>query len=146
MTEREARAGGDLPQGPHMGADVKAAMTGFLNAFKGFQGEVKTALQQQEERLTMLDRKTMTYGRPALSAHAEADVPHKKAFNAYLRSGDDDGLRGLVLEGKAMSTSVAADGGYLVDPQTADRIRSMLLSTSVPAGGGECGAGGCDLV
>ncbi len=130
MTEREARAGGDLPHGPHMGADVKAAMTGFLNAFKGFQGEVKTALQQQEERLTMLDRKTMTYGRPALSAHAEADVPHKKAFNAYLRSGDDDGLRGLVLEGKAMSTSVAADGGYLVDPQTADRIRSMLLSTS----------------
>lgn len=130
MTEREARAGGDLPQGLHMGADVKAAMTGFLNAFKGFQGEVKTALQQQEERLTMLDRKTMTYGRPALSAHAETDVPHKKAFNAYLRSGDDDGLRGLVLEGKAMSTAVAADGGYLVDPQTADRIRSMLLSTS----------------
>ncbi|MES2664907.1 MAG: phage major capsid protein [Pseudomonadota bacterium] len=130
MTEREARAVGDLPQGPHMGADVKAAMTGFLSAFKGFQGEVKTALQQQEERLTMLDRKTMTYGRPALSAHADTEVPHKKAFNAYLRSGDDDGLRGLVLEGKAMSTAVAADGGYLVDPQTADRIRSMLLSTS----------------
>jgi HK97 family phage major capsid protein len=57
-------------------------------------------------------------------------VPHVKAFDAYLRSGDDDGLRGLVLEGKAMSTAVAADGGYLVDPQTADRIRSMLVSTS----------------
>jgi HK97 family phage major capsid protein len=35
-----------------------------------------------------------------------------------------------VLEGKAMSTAVAADGGYLVDPQTADTIRSMLVSTS----------------
>ena len=78
----------------------------------------------------MLDRKTMTYARPALSAMAEVDVPHKKAFGAYLRSGDDDGLRGLVLEGKAMSTAVAADGGYLVDPQTADTIRSMLVSTS----------------
>jgi len=39
---------------------------------------------------------------------AEVEVPHRKAFAAYLRSGDDDGLRGLVLEGKAMSTAVAA--------------------------------------
>ena len=44
--------------------------------------------------------------------------PHQKAFDAYLRSGDDDGLRGLELEGKAMSPPWP-DGGYLVDP--ADR-------------------------
>ena len=130
MTETKARAGEVLPQALHPGADVKAAMAGFLNAFRGFQDDVKNSFQQQEERLTMLDRKTMTYARPALSASAEMDVPHKKAFGAYLRSGDDDGLRGLVLEGKAMSTAVAADGGYLVDPQTADTIRSMLVSTS----------------
>ena len=105
-------------------------MSGFLKELKIFQGEVKQKLQHQEERLTMLNAKTTTYGRPALSAAVEQDAPHKKAFNAYLRSGDDDGLRGLVLEGKAMSTAVAADGGYLVDPQTADSIRSMLVSTS----------------
>ncbi|MBA3910618.1 MAG: phage major capsid protein, partial [Rhodobacter sp.] len=92
--------------------------------------EVKSTLKHQEERLTMLNAKTMSYGRPALSARAETEAPHQKAFNAYLRSGDDDGLRGLTLEGKAMSTAVAADGGYLVDPQTADRIQSLLLSTS----------------
>ena len=130
MTEREAKAGGSSPLALHPGAEVKSAMAGFLSAFKGFQDEVKFSLQQQEERLTMLDRKTMTYGRPALSASAEACVPHIKAFDAYLRSGDDDGLRGLVLEGKAMSTAVASDGGYLVDPQTSDRIRSMLVSNS----------------
>jgi HK97 family phage major capsid protein len=134
MTETKARAGEVMPQpleqAANPGAEVKSAMAGFLNAFNGFQGEVKKSLQQQEERLTMLDRKQMTYARPALSAHAELDVPHKKAFGAYLRSGDDDGLRGLVLEGKAMSTAVAADGGYLVDPQTAESIRSMLVSTS----------------
>lgn len=130
MTETKARAGEDLPQAPHPGAEVKSAMAGFLNAFKGFQDEVKQSLKHQEERLTMLDRKTMTYARPALSAVAELDVPHKKAFGAYLRTGDDDGLRGLALEGKAMSTAVSADGGYLVDPQTADSIRSMLVSTS----------------
>ena len=47
-----------------------------------------------------------------------------------LRSGDDDGLRGLELEGKALGTSVAADGGYLVDPQTADTIKGTLSSTA----------------
>jgi HK97 family phage major capsid protein len=105
-------------------------MAGFLSELKGFQGDVKTALQQQEERLKMLDRKTMSHGRPPLSAAAELDAPHMKAFNAYLRSGDDDGLRSLPLEGKALSSAVAADGGYLIDPQTADTIRSMLVSTS----------------
>ena len=129
MTETKSRAGGDLSRALP-GADVTAAMAGFLKEFNTFQGEVKTALQQQEERMTMLNAKTMTYGRPALSAQAETDVPHKKAFGAYLRCGDDDGLRGLVLEGKALSTAVAADGGYLVDPQTADTIRSLLLSTA----------------
>lgn len=134
MTEVKARAGGDLPAAHetalHPGAEVKSAMAGFLKEFSGFQAEVKTALQQQEERMTMLDRKTMTYGRPALSAQADVDVPHKKAFDAYLRSGDDDGLRGLVLEGKALNTAVNADGGFLVDPQTAETIRSSLKSTS----------------
>ena len=130
MTETKARAGEDMSPALHPGAEVKSAITGFLREFSGFQAEVKTALQQQEERMTMLDRKTMTYGRPALSAAAEGDVPHKKAFNAYLRSGDDDGLRGLVLEGKALNTSVNGDGGFLVDPQTAESIKSMLVSTS----------------
>lgn len=130
MTETKARADGGLPIAQTPASEAKAALGDFLNAFKGFQSDVTKSLQQQEERLTMLDRKTMTYGRPALSAAAENDVPHKKAFGAYLRSGDDDGLRGLHLEGKAMSTTVAADGGYLVDPVTADTVRSMLVSTS----------------
>ena len=134
MTETTARGGGDMPdaqnQKQHPGAEVKSAVAGFLNEFKLFQGEVKSALQQQEERLTMLNAKTMTHGRPALSTRAEVEVPHVKAFDAYIRTGDDDALRGLSLEGKAMSTAVAADGGYLVDPRTSDTIRSMLVSTA----------------
>lgn len=130
MTETKARAGEAMPPAQTPAAEAKAAMTGFLTEFNRFQDEVKSTLKHQEERLTMLNAKTMSYGRPALSARAEVEAPHQKAFNAYLRSGDDDGLRGLTLEGKAMSTAVAADGGYLVDPQTADRIRSMLFATS----------------
>lgn len=134
MTETKARAGGGMPMAPNTAlepeAEVKSAMAGFLNEFKTFQGEMKSALQQQEERLTMLNAKSATYGRPVLSTQAEIEVPHVKAFDAYVRTGDDDALRGLVLEGKAMSTAVAADGGYLVDPRTSDSIRSMLVSTA----------------
>lgn len=130
MTETKSRTGEDLSLVHSPAAEAKAAMTGFLKEFSTFQDEVKSTLKHQEERLTMLNAKTMSYGRPALSARAEVEAPHQKAFNAYLRSGDDDGLRGLTLEGKALSTAVAADGGYLVDPQTSERIQSLLLSTS----------------
>jgi HK97 family phage major capsid protein len=78
----------------------------------------------------MFERKSITAARPVLASAAEIEAPHQKAFNAYLRSGDDDALRGLELEGKALSTSVAADGGYLVDPQTAETIKSTLSSTA----------------
>ncbi|MHC0053111.1 phage major capsid protein [Actibacterium sp. D379-3] len=109
---------------------VKSALSGFLSDFRAFQGNIESKLKQQEERLTMLDRKSLITGRPALANSAEVEAPHQKAFAAYLRSGDDDALRGLQLEGKALSTAVAGDGGYLVDPQTAETIKSVLKSTA----------------
>jgi len=111
-------------------AEMKSAVAGFMSDFKDFQSEIKNRLQQQEEKLTMFERKSFAPARPALASSAETEAPHQKAFNAYLRSGDDDALRGLELEGKALSSSVAADGGYLVDPQTANTIKSTLSSTA----------------
>nr|WP_232823098.1 phage major capsid protein [Oceanibium sediminis] len=105
-------------------------MAGFLSDFSDFRNDIKTQLKEQDHRLTMLDRKTMTAQRPVLSATAEADVPHKKAFGAYLRSGDDDGLRHLEIEGKALNASVSAEGGYLVDPQTSSTISGVLRDAS----------------
>ena len=130
MTETKFRDGTGMPDGQDPAAGVKAALGGFLKEVKGFQDEVKIRLQQQEERLTMFQTKTMTAGRPALSAAAETGAPHLKAFGAYLRTGDDDGLRGLVPEGKALNTQVAAEGGYLVDPQTSEAIRGVLKATA----------------
>ncbi len=127
-TETKARAGEGVSGAP--AEEVKSALAGFLGEFKGFQDEMTSKLKQQEERLTMLDRKSLVAGRPALSTAADLDVPHKKAFGAYLRSGDDDGLRGLVLEGKALNTQVNAEGGFLVDPETSERIRGVLKATS----------------
>ncbi|WP_411352752.1 phage major capsid protein [Leisingera aquaemixtae] len=110
--------------------EVKQAVTGFLHEFKGFQDDVQSRLKQAEERVNMLDRKTISQNRPHLAASQDAGAPHQKAFNAYLRCGDDDGLRGLELEGKAMSTAVASDGGYLVDPQTSETVKSVLNASA----------------
>ena len=110
---------------------LKTTLDGFVNEIKSFRAEIKSNLQQHDERLTMLDRKlSIKSHRPALSTGDNGENLHLKAFDAYLRSGDDDALRGLVLEGKGMNTAVNSEGGYLVDPQTSERIRGVLYSSS----------------
>ncbi|MGR3803874.1 phage major capsid protein [Marinibacterium profundimaris] len=128
MSKTEAQATGRI-EAPFV-HEVKQAVTGFVSEFKGFQAEIETKMQQTEERLTMLDRKSQIAARPQLAGAVDADAPHKKAFDAYLRSGDDDGLRGLEFESKSLSTAVNSDGGYLVDPATSDTIKSVLSSTA----------------
>lgn len=123
MSETET---GDTEVSP--AEEVRLAVTGFVTDFKGFQSEIETKLQQTEERVTMLDRK-MTVRSP-LAGAVDAGAPHQKAFNAYLRNGDDDGLRGLELEGKSLSSVVNSDGGYLVDPQTSQTVQSVLNATA----------------
>ncbi len=124
--ELKARVGEDVSPAD----ELKTAISGFMSDFRDFSTGVNAKFQKQDNRMNKLDRKTMMTGRPALATNAHDDAPHQKAFAAYLRSGDDDGLRGLDLEGKALGTSVAADGGYLVDPQTADTIKGTLSSTA----------------
>ena len=128
MTKPEAtpRAGEDMSPVQ----DLKSAITDFVSEFKQFSNGVHAKLQQQEDRMTKYDRKSLMASRPALSGADIIEAPHQKAFAAYLRSGEDEGLRDLPLEGKAMSTAVAADGGYLVDPQTSDTIKSALTATA----------------
>lgn len=110
--------------------EARQAVNGFVSNFKGFQAEIETKLQQTEERLNMLDRKTNTALRTPLAGATDIGAPHQKAFNAYLRSGDDDALRGLEVEVKGLSTVVNSDGGYLVDPQTSDTVKSVLNATA----------------
>ncbi|PJE26980.1 phage major capsid protein, HK97 family [Pseudooceanicola antarcticus] len=124
MTETETRAGESLSPV----AEVKSAVSDFMREFKGFRAELDERLQQQESRLTMLDRKSLTAARPALASAADSGAPHRKAVSAYLRCGDDDGLRGLELEGKALS--ITGDGGYLLDPETSATISSVLKSSA----------------
>jgi len=127
--EAKSQAGQYQP-GPSPVGEVKSALSGFLSEFSAFQSDIKAKLKEQESRLAMLDRKFTPISRPPLGHAAETETPHKKAFAAYLRSGDDGGLRSLILEEKALSTAVAAEGGYLVDPQTASEIVGVLRSAA----------------
>ena len=111
-------------------AEVKDAVSGFVSEFKSFQADIQQRIEKQEEQMTKMERKSSGLKRPILAAAETGAAPHQKAFDAYLRSGDDDALRGLEMESKAMSSAVAGDGGYLVDPQTADVIKSTLASTA----------------
>ena len=125
MREQETGAGA--------AREMQEALSGFVGDLNSFRDDVLTRVQQQEERMTMLDRKSRAAqaARPPLAAaEAETGAPHRKALGAYLRTGDDAPLRGLEMEAKAMSTAVAGDGGYLVDPETAATIQGVLKSTA----------------
>ncbi len=129
--ECKARAGEAVSEQAAPANELKAAMAGFVSDFKNFTTDIQSKLQEQDDRMTKLDRKSITMGaRPVLAAAASVEAPHQKAFEDYLRSGDDDALRSLDMEGKSMSTAVAADGGYLVDPQTSETVQSVLASTA----------------
>lgn len=125
-TERQSRPGEDLSSGP----EIKTALAGFISNLKGFQAEIQQRIQEQDDKMTKMERKAMGAMRPVLSQAMDEEVPHQKAFGAYLRSGDDDGLRGLEFEGKALNTAVAAEGGYLVDPATSASIQGVLNATA----------------
>lgn len=121
--EMNSRAGEDVSPAQ----ELKSALADFVAGFQSHRAATDQRFQQQEERLTMYERKSLSRSaRPALSAAAMETAPHEKAFGAYLRKGEEDALRGIELEGKAMSTAVAADGGYLVDPQTSEAVQSVL--------------------
>ncbi|CUX81540.1 MAG: gene transfer agent major capsid protein [Roseibaca calidilacus] len=128
MTTPAPQAAGQ-PAAPEMSdaPELKTAWHGFAAEFDAFQADLTRKLSQTEERLTMLDRKTaLSPARPVLDRTDAADTLHHKAFDAYLRSGNEADLRGLQLEAKGLNTAVAAEGGYLVDPATAATIRGVL--------------------
>ena len=109
-------------------ASCAPPLTQFVGGIKTLHADIETRLEEQEKRMSMFQAKAAAArGRPALSATETGEPPHRKAFDAYVRSGDDDGLRGLELEGKALV--VAGDGGYLVDPQTSATVQSVLAAT-----------------
>ncbi|MGF1445582.1 MAG: phage major capsid protein [Pikeienuella sp.] len=108
--------------------DAKSAATEFLKSFAEFKTDISRRMGEMGTRLERLDRTESRPKRPALAGAAAEQPPHRKAFAAYVRQGDDDALKALDLEGKGYNTQMNADGGFLVDPQTSDMVHHVLLS------------------
>ena len=122
MTEVKAAAGADMP------GDLGVEMLGFVNELKAFRTDIQKRLEAQEDRMTMLDRKNLSRARAPLSVESDAGAPHQKAFDAYIRHGDDGALRGLPLEGKAMNST--SDAGFLAAPTVALQVQEALNAMS----------------
>lgn len=127
---------------------MTAAFDEFMEAFEAFKDVNDRRLGEIEQKLTsdvvtrdkldrinramddqkkVMDQLVLKKARPQLgSSRSGRDelspeaVEHKAAFDAYVRRGDEAGLREL--EAKAMSAGVGADGGYLVPDETDSEI------------------------
>lgn len=122
MTEVKTAAGADMP------GELAAEMLGFVNELKTFRTDIQKRLEAQEDRMTMLDRKNLSRARAPLATESDAGAPHQKAFDAYIRHGDDGALRGLPLEGKAMNST--SDAGFLAAPTVAVQVQEALNVTA----------------
>lgn len=107
-------------------AEAKSAAAEFLRGFNGFKDDVTKRMEEVSARIDRLDRKGAV-ARPRLEGAAIDRLPHQKAFNAYIRRGDEDQMKALGVERKGLA-SVNAEGGYLVDPKTSEMVEHVLRS------------------
>nr|CAD6421064.1 phage major capsid protein [Rhizobium sp. Q54] len=133
---------------------VTAAFDEFMEAFEAFKdvndrrlGEIEQKLvadvvtrdkmdrinRAMDEQKKVLDQMLLKKARPALGSCQGGELSpeaeeHKAAFDAYVRRGEDAGLREL--EAKAFSGTAGADGGYLVPPETDNEIGRRISIAS----------------
>lgn len=83
-------------------------------------------LNRLNERISDIETSSM---RPeGAKGFSVENVEHKNAFNDYIRSGEENGLKNI--ESKSLSASVNTDGGYLVSSQMSESIGCELEITS----------------
>jgi len=101
-----------------VGADpLTAAKVDNINAAVDEQKRVLEALVEKAAR-----------GNNSAMAFGRSSTIHKSAFDRYVRSGQEAGLRDL--EAKSMSYGSGPDGGYLVPPELETEIGSRLAALS----------------
>jgi len=103
--------------------ELKGALLGFVNELRTFRDDIQKKLNTQDERMSMFERKTAFRARSPLSTEANPAAPHQKAFNAYLRRGDETGMRSLAIEEKSLTT---ADNAFIASPQLAESVQNVL--------------------
>lgn len=131
---------------------MTAAFDDFMEAFEAFRETNDERLSDIERKMSAdvltrekleridkalddnkqaMDELTLKRARPALGRRggASADVEeHKAAFEAYIRRGEEGGLRDI--EAKAFSGGAGADGGYLLPNETDSDIGRRMAVVS----------------
>jgi len=149
MTDHTASTAPEIKAVPDTIAD---AFDGFMGAFEAFKDANDIRLDEIERKLSAdvvssekverinkaideqkraLDQVLIRKARPGLGrgeASSFETMEHKAAFEAYIRRGDENGLRDI--ESKAFSTGTASDGGYLVPNETDTEIGRRLSVVS----------------
>ena len=113
-TETKSRIGEDVSSIQ----DVTDAVEKFTSDLSAFTGDIQSELKQQKERLTMLERKSISAARPHLAAATDFDAPHQKAFDAYLRDGTsltDEAAAGMELFYGKAQCSTCHSGQFQTD-------------------------------
>ncbi len=149
MTDMAKTAAPEIKAVPE---NLDAAFDDFMEAFEAFKDVNDRRLDEIERKLTAdvvtrdkmdrinrtmdeqkkaLDQLVLKKARPVLGSPdgpSPEAAEHKAAFDAYIRRGDEAGLREL--EAKAFSAGTGADGGYLVPPETDTEIGRRLSVAS----------------
>jgi len=137
------------PETKSVDADVSAAFEDFMSAFEHYKqsnderlaeierrggadvvtdekmARIDTALDEQKRTLDAL---LVKRARPDLGRGGVQPSAVRQAFDAYVRRGDEAGLRQAEL--KAMSAGSDADGGYLVPDELDSEIGRRLSELS----------------
>lgn len=152
MTRQEKFPPLELKAASGSSDDVAIAFDDFMRAFEAFREANDERLAQIEsavgadvvttekmaridraldEHKSLIDQLVLKNRRPALEGGAVTGLArseHKRAFEAYVRRGQDHELRRF--EAKAMSYGSDPDGGYLVPDETANEIGRRLAAIS----------------
>jgi hypothetical protein len=130
-------------------ADATAAYDEFMQAFEAFKSANDERLDEIEKKLSadvvttekverinramdeqkkLVDQMLLKARRPQLALEGGRTVvsEHKAAFDAYVRAGEEGGMRRL----EQKTLTVGSDGGYLVPDETEREIGRRLASVS----------------
>ena len=150
MTGTALNAAPELKSSVQNTEDVAGAFDDFMEAFDAFKHSNDERLGQIEKRMSAdvitsdkvdrisnamdeqkraIDQFLLKKSRPQLGREPGLyDNEHKRAFDSYIRRGDEKGM--AQLEAKALSAGVQADGGYVVPTELEAQIGKRLSQLS----------------
>ena len=90
--------------------------------------KIEAEMQKKEKAISEIEAKLNRPGFAGNSANEQVKADHRKAFNAFLRKGIEDGLEDLQV--KAVNIGTPADGGYAVPEEMSTEIYELLTADS----------------